>query len=447
MQLKPKTNGARRRLIAATCALLSASAARSQEVANADANSGQGNWLFDSALAYYHERGRIQAIEPVVNIRKDYGGGDALGFTLTYDSLSGSSPNGALPSTKPQTFASPSGKSLSATPQTYTTASGQTSVVSAPIYTVSPGQLPVDPKYHDQRLAIGGNWDLPVSQLTLASLGSTVSYEHDFLSVSMSASIAHDFNDKNTTLSFGINNELDLLHPIGGTPVAASDYALFEKTSNKSKDGVGLLLGLTQVMNRTWLAEFNVAMDRFTGYLNDPYKIISVIDSGGNTAGYLYEKRPDTRTRKSAYLENRVAWDRVSAALSMRYMTDNWQVHSDTLQLRVRWWNPEKDRYLEPTVRWYRQTAADFYTPWLSSLANHSLTDASADSRLGAFHALTYGLKYAAKLSYDSGPELSFRLEYYQQTLDNRIPGPGLLQGLDLYPGLKAIFLQVGFSY
>jgi hypothetical protein len=447
MQLKPKPNGARRRLIAASCALLSGSAARSQEVANAAANNAEGNWLLDSALAYYHESGRINAIEPVVSVRKDYADGEALGFKLTYDSLSGSSPNGALPSTKPQTFASPSGKSLSATPQTYTTASGQISVVSAPIYTVGPGKLPVDPNYHDQRLAVGGNWDLPVSRLMLASFGGAVSYEHDFLSTSVNASIAHDFNDKNTTLSFGINNEFDLLHPIGGTPVAASDYALFEKTSNKTKDGVGTLLGITQVLNPTWLAEFNVAMDRFTGYLNDPYKIISVIDGGGNTAGYLYEKRPGTRTRKSAYLENRVAWNRASAALSIRYMTDDWQVHSDTAQLRVRWWNPEKDRYLEPTVRWYRQTAADFYAPWLSSLANHSVTDASADSRLGAFHALTYGLKYAAKLSDDSGPELSFRLEYYQQTLDNRIPGPGLIQGLDLYPGLKAILLQVGFSY
>lgn len=39
------------------------------------------------------------------------------------------------------------------------------------------------------------------------------------------------------------------------------------------------------------------------------------------------------------------------------------------------------------------------------------------------------------------------RVDYYQQTLDNRAPGPGVLQGLDLYPGLKAILVQVGFSY
>jgi hypothetical protein len=446
MQLKPVAKGVRRQLIAASCALLGATAARSQEFDNSGTDGATGDWVVDSALAYYKENnGRITAIEPVVNIRKDYGDGKAVGFNITYDSLSGASPNGALPSTKPQTFASPSGTSLSAAPQTYTTASGQEEVLSAPIYTVNPGELPMDPNYHDKRLALGGNWQLRLSRLTRATLGADVSYEQDFFSTSANASIAHDFNEKNTTLSLGVNGEFDSLSPIGGAPVPGSDYALFEKTGGKSKNGAGALLGLTQVMTRNWLAEFNVSADRFTGYLNDPYKIVSVIDDAGNTTGYLYEKRPDTRTRKSIYLENRLAWSRASVAFSMRYMTDDWSVRSDTAQLHVRWWNSERDRYLEPTVRWYRQTAAAFYTPWIPSSTDQFVTSASADERLGAFHALTYGIKYGAKL--DGGSDLSIRLEYYQQTPDDRVPGPGALQGLDLYPGLKAIMLQVGWRF
>jgi hypothetical protein len=38
-------------------------------------------------------------------------------------------------------------------------------------------------------------------------------------------------------------------------------------------------------------------------------------------------------------------------------------------------------------------------------------------------------------------------LEYYQQTLDLRTAAPTALQGLDLYPGLKAVLVQFGFSY
>src|ERR1039457_6535117 len=214
MQLKGRPAVVRRGLIAASCALLGSSGARGQEAVTsgggAETDGGQIDWLFDSALAYYHENGRVQAIEPVVNIRIDDGVGESINFNLTYDSLSGSSPNGALPSNKPQTFASPSGKSLSAAPHTYTSASGQTSVESAPIYTTSPGQLPVDPKYHDQRLAVGGSWQMPWSRLTRASIGGKVSYEHDFLSLAANASIAHDFNPKNTTLSLGINGESDV---------------------------------------------------------------------------------------------------------------------------------------------------------------------------------------------------------------------------------------------
>jgi Protein of unknown function (DUF3570) len=141
--------------------------------------------------------------------------------------------------------------------------------------------------------------------------------------------------------------------------VPGSDYALDEKeTGGKTKDGVGLLLGVTQVMTRNWLSEFNVSIDRFHGYLNDPYKFTSIINSAGGTVGYVYENRPDERTRKSAYWENRVAWNsRISTALSLRYMSDDWGVCSDTAQLHPRWSLSNGDRYIEPTVRWYRQTA------------------------------------------------------------------------------------------
>jgi hypothetical protein len=115
MQLKPKVPPARpestrRRLMAASCALLSAGAARSQEASVATAGSGLlDDWSVDSALAYYHEDGRVQAIEPVVDVSKVFADGQSLNFNATFDALSGASPNGALPSHAPQTFTGPSG--------------------------------------------------------------------------------------------------------------------------------------------------------------------------------------------------------------------------------------------------------------------------------------------------------------------------------------------------
>jgi hypothetical protein len=438
MQLKSKAPPAkaantRRRLMAASCALLSAGAARSQEPSAAPAHSGLlEDWSVDSALAYYHENGRVQAIEPVVDVSKVFADGQSLNLNVTFDALSGASPNGALPSHSPQTFTSPSGKA-------------------GHVYTIAPGQLPADPHYSDARFALGGNWTKPLTRVDALSLGGKFSVEDDFVSATVEASIAHDFNDKNTTLSFGLSNEYDSLNPVGDTPVPGSNFTSLVRTGRKSKDGVGALLGITQVMTRNWLSEFNLSVDRFTGYLNDPYKITSIIDSAGNTTGYEYESRPDQRLRKSAYWENRVAWtSQVSTALSLRYMSDDWAVRSDTAQLHLRWSLSNRERYIEPTFRWYRQTAANFYTPFILDTAKQSTGFESADSRLSAFHALTYGVKYAQKLPGLGGrpeSEFSVRAEYYQETFNEHVPVPAGLQGLDLYPSLKAILVQFGWRF
>ena len=189
MQLKSKAPPAkaantRRRLMAASCALLSAGAARSQEPSAASAHSGLlEDWSVDSALAYYHENGRVQAIEPVVDVSKVFADGQSLSLNATFDALSGASPNGALPSHAPQTFTSPSGKA-------------------GHVYTIAPGQLPADPHYSDARFAFGANWTKPLTRVDELGLGGKFSVEDDFVSVTVNASIAHDFNEKNTTLVF-----------------------------------------------------------------------------------------------------------------------------------------------------------------------------------------------------------------------------------------------------
>jgi hypothetical protein len=430
----PKAGLVRRRLMAASCALLGAGAVRGQEPSMTPHETGLlEDWSVDSALAYYHEDGRVQAIEPVVDVAKVFADGQTLNFNVTFDALSGASPNGALTSRSVQTFASPSGKA-------------------AHRFTTAPGQLPVDPNYSDDRVAVGGNWTVPVTRVDQLSVGGKLSGEDDFYSVTVNASIAHDINDKNTTLLFGINDEFDSVRPIGDAPVAGSDYALSEKQSGgKSKNGMGVLLGITQVMTGNWLTEFNVSADRFHGYLNDPYKITSVIDAAGDTTGYVYESRPDQRTRKSGYWENRLAWTSwMSTALSLRYMSDNWGVRSDTAQLRLHWSWSDRTRYVEPTFRWYRQSAANFYTPFILGSGPSAAEFESSDSRLGAFHALTYGVKYAQKLGGVAGraeSQISIRAEYYQQTFEERIAVPIDLQGLDLYPGLKAILVQIGWRF
>ena len=391
------------------------------------------DWTVDSALAYYHEDGRIQAIEPVVDVSKVFADGKALNLDVTFDALSGASPNGALTSRAAQTFASPSGK-----PQHR--------------YTTAAGQLPVDSDYEDDRVAVGGSWSMPVTRVDQVSIGGKLSGEDDFVSATVDGSISHDFNEKNTTASFSVYDEFDSIHPIGGAPVGGSNYSLAEKqTGGKTKDEIGAVLGVTQVMTRKWLTQVNFSIDRFHGYLNNPYKFASIIDGAGGTTGYEYEQRPEQRTRRSVYWENRVGWSsQIFSGLSLRYMSDDWGVRSDTAQLHLRWTLSNRDRYIEPTIRWYRQTAANFYLPFILDTEKQTSGYESSDSRLGSFHALTYGVKYARNLpGLGSRPEseISIRAEYYQQIFDERVPIPAGLQGLDLYPGLKAVLVQIGWRF
>jgi Protein of unknown function (DUF3570) len=422
-------------LTAAACALLSMPA----EGAVADyLDTGLSiakDWNLDSALAYYHENGRIQAVEPVVSLSKLFANESVLSLDGVFDTLSGSTPNGALTSNRPQTFTSPSGKSFSARHS----------------YVTPAGTLPVDSSYSDQRVAFSGSWEYPVTRMLRTTVGGKFSYEDDFDSVTANAGVALDFNEKNTTLAFNVFDEFDWISPIGGTPVARSDYAAFDKGDDVSKNGIGVVLGITQIITRRWITEFNVAVDRFKGYMNDPYKIVSVLGSDGGTSGYEYENRPDQRVRKSAYLENRVGGEHWSSALSLRYMADDWQVHSTTALLNGHLWFTNHERYLEPSVRWYHQSAANFYTPYLTETGTGTTAEyASSDTRLSRFHALTYGIKYAQQFfgRPDQAPsELSIRLEYYRQTIENRFATPANLQGFNLYPDLDALFVQIGWRF
>jgi hypothetical protein len=439
MQLEPTIGNLRSKLIAASCALLGGAPVAGAETHDVvdTINRALTDWQLDAALAYYHENGRIQAVEPVINAEHDLADGGQLDFDFTFDALSGSSPNGALTSRQVQTFASPSAKSFAQARH---------------LYTVSSGNLPVDPNYSDARVAGGASWTLPLSRLTRARLGGKFSYEDDFYSATVSAGLERDYNDKNTTVSFSVNSENDFLQPIGGAPTPLSDYTQFEKGGHETKHGVGVLAGVTQVMSRNWITLANVSVDRFSGYLNDPYKIVSVIDAVGSPFGYVYENRPDSRTRRSVYWENRVGWSQGSVTADARYMSDSWGIHSETAQVHLRWWLPGRDHYLEPSARWYRQNAADFFRPWLADTAAVP-SDVSSDFRLAAFHALTYGLKYGCKLTDHLGrfgrerSEFNIRLEYYEQSLRGNPAGPPASSGLDLYPKLQAFLLQIGFSY
>jgi len=395
------------------------------------AADGTKNWTFDSGLLYYKEGGgRVQAIEPVVNAAIDLGNDRTLTAGFVIDSLSGATPNGAAPAAAPQTFAQPSGK-------------GKT-------YTIAPGATPLDHTFEDTRFAVDLGYLFPLSSNGHLGVGLSGSKEYDFTSVGANTHYTLDLNQKNTTLSAGAAFEYDSSDPVGGIPLPLTMMVNAVKAggSSKSKNVKDILLGVTQVLGPRGLLQFNYSLSLSNGYETDPYKILSVVDSNAVPQYYVYEKRPDTRVKNALFAEyKRFVFDRDVVDFSYRYFTDSWGVRAHTADLSYRW-NFAQRKSLEPSVRFYTQTAADFYHAALFTGQDATVDNASADPRLGAFNAWTGGLRYGQVLA--NGHELSVRVEYYKQF--GKVAGvpqqaATALSQFNLAPDLSAINVSFGYRF
>jgi hypothetical protein len=226
------------------------------------------------------------------------------------------------------------------------------------------------------------------------------------------------------------------------------------KRGDQSKDVTDWLIGVTQVLNRHTIVQFNYSLSQADGYLTDPYKVLSVVDpvtgnpvpgpSGSGLYRYLFEGRPDARDKQSVFALLKRDFNGDVLETSYRYMTDDWGVDSHTLEFRYRW-SFGASRYLQPHVRFYQQTAADFYRTVLFNGAPLP-PFATADHRLGEFDGITLGLKYGQATA--RGSEWSTRLEYYTQS-GSASPGSavGALAGFDLYPDLNALIAQFTYKF
>ena len=420
-------------------------AAASVNLVSATSHAKESPWQVDSSLLVYSESdSRVTAIEPIVALKKDLGDERIFSMKMTLDSLTGASPNGAIASNNPQTFTGPSGENS---------------------YTADAGETPLDDSFKDTRAALNLGWEQPWGERNKISVGGNFSKEYDFTSVALNAAIARDFNNKNTTLSFGVGYEADQINPVGGTPVELTAMVYGEENedlkqtrSDESKNVLDVLLGVTQVMNRHWVTQLNYSYGSSSGYHTDPYKILSVLDDQGNIVNhpsadidnwYAYESRPDSRTRHSLYWANKIHLTEDVIDFSYRYYTDDWGIDSHTLDLRYRY-QFAGNMYFEPHVRWYQQTAADFYNLYLLQSqqvtgSSINLDYASADPRLAELSGITFGLKYGIEFSRTS--EFNIRVEQYTQSYEvNRSDLPELA-GLDLAPDMEAITISVGYSF
>jgi hypothetical protein len=411
----------------------------------------------NSALLVYQESGsRVGAIEPTLDLSINGADGRQLQIGMVADAVSGATPNGAVPS-QTQDFLTPI--KVQGSSATVTSASGGSTIVHLPPtpgqlaaaslgrqYTVAANTLPVDQGFRDHRGALTFGWTQPLGSITGIGFGGGYSRESDYSSITGNTHIDQTFNAGNTTLSLNLNTELDSSFPFGGIPQPMTVMnAQWKTPTSRGKTQVGFVAGLTEVMSRRWLMQLNYAFDQQSGYQNDPYRIISAVDaSSGLPLRSLYENRPGNRQSHSIYWDNRFDLDPAITDLSLRYFTDSWGITSETADLSERL-NLGSNYYIEPSARWYKQTAATFFHNYLVD-GTTLPTYATSDTRLGAFTATTFAVKLGFILS--KRTELYLRAEYYQQS-GNGHPADaiGQLKQQNLFAGTKASVAFIGYKW
>jgi hypothetical protein len=429
MQLDPvrPASSLRARIGAAACTLL---ASGIPAAAHAAADPG---WLLETSALYYGEQARTKIAEPVIRVTRAFSDRRTIALGFTYDAMTGASPTGAQPS---------------GTIQTTTTPSGNTTSSAANIVPLGP--------FHDHRVA----FDLGVQQPLVGPflLGATghFSQERDYQSVGGNGSLTADFFSHTLTLTAGAGYDGDHVNPLGGIHVGLTPDSLLDETTLPKNVQHGMV-GFSRVMSRRWLFGVNASRTRESGYLTDPYKVISIVDPSTSTiTGQISEKRPDTRDRKDVLASSTYHLEKNIFYSSYRYYWDDWGIRSHTLDLKYRI-AQDNGNYLLPHFRFYTQSAANFFVYNLAQGAPLPAY-ASADYRVADLQTYTYGLKYGIVLP--ANREVGIRVEYMHQpghgdrSSGDSSGGGGVEPGDDgsipapnnVLPHLNAVTILVGYT-
>lgn len=298
------------------------------------------------------------------------------------------------------------------------------------------------PRWHTQHTQISGAsqmsdyrsaGDLKITRyLARAAVSASVAYsdEHDYTSsaLGLDARWSTDDNNRTWTLGYGTSSDrIDNTHS-GGNVV------------NKRKRTHEFMGGVTQVLTPADIAQFNLTRSIGEGYYNDPYKTL--------------DQRPNQRDAWIALARwnHYVSQFDASVRSSYRYYSDTFGVQSHTAG--VEWVQPSGRWTFTPGVRYYTQSAANFYLdPILDAQGQYDQMavfarafsllgkDQSTDQRLAAFGAVTLSMKVSYAFTPDTVADVKF--ETYRQAAGLHLGSAGS-PGLDTF---NAQFVQVGVTH
>lgn len=379
-------------LAIATCSLLS------NVPQNSHAHDVEGKDLdYSTSFLDYVEKGRVKIREINQTVKWQMNDDITLSGSFTFDSITGSTPTGALKNNN------------NAAAQTSTTASGTSSG------TGFGGGGSQNAKFLDalapivdRRVAVGGQIEQALDRNSRYKAGALFSREDDYTSYGLTGSYVMELNNKLLTLEAGVGLSYDIIDPIDGSPApdrltnVNSTFAL----ENGEKSTYDFSFTATQILNHRTIAKAGFTTGIVKGYLSDPYKVVTLRNEiSGLAEAYFFERRPDSRFRNALLLDvTHQPFENDVIYAGYQFFWDDWSIQSHKIDLRYRWGFGRS--YLMPHFRFYHQSAANFYREFLDR-GNGENPDAvgtpsginapayaSADTRLDKLNTLTLGIKY-----------------------------------------------------
>ncbi len=236
------------------------------------------------------------------------------------------------------------------------------------------------------------------------SIGYGVSRESDYVSDGWSVNTVTDFNDKNTTVTLGY----------GGTKDSIAEWKL-NWSKLRHKEGSDFIAGITQLLDPNTSVTANVVYGTASGFMSDPYKIVSTTRLNLDPGTYYTppENRPEEKKKVSLFFGLNRNFERLNGAVdfSYRHYHDSFGITSHTEALA---WIQKFGQHVivQPSVRYYRQSAADFYyynldrsrittsyEPVLAETGTGKAPFYSSDYRLSYLETLDLGIKVVVKIT------------------------------------------------
>jgi hypothetical protein len=241
----------------------------------------------------------------------------------------------------------------------------------------------------DNRRSVSLQLDAKLGSNNTLTPGFAYSKESDYQSYGISLNDAIEFNEKNTTLQYGVSQNFD---SVRNTDHDTGNFIWSDKYSTEGIVGVSQLLSPKTIFT----ADFTFGND--SGYLSDPYRLAGYQPTGFPFSIGVPERRPSHRNKEVFYTSLTHYFDKVNGSLegSYRFYNDSFGVIANTVGLTWREWLG-KHLIAEPFFRFYEQSAADFYATTFSGPftinPNGPPGFHSSDYRLSEFYSTDTGVQ------------------------------------------------------